>query len=83
MKRYRCKKELVLDRYDGDGFYDDSEPCVINVGDIYEYDEDCQERLFIANKPAVHLLLVHDRIHNWIEIYPETLSEFFEEVREG
>lgn len=73
MKRYRCKKELQLDTYDEDDFL------IIKVGDTYEYSEDCQD-LFIANKPAVHLTLVHPNTSQWIEIYPETLENHFELV---
>ena len=79
MKRYRCKKELVLNCYDDDGYSNDSEQFVVSVGDIYEYDEDCQD-LLMANEPAVHLYLVHDILCSWIEIYPDTLSAHFEET---
>ena len=83
MKKYRCKKDLILDYYDADGFSDDSKQIEINVGDIYEYNEDCQDTLIVACKPAIHLYLVNDNIHQWIEIYPETLAEYFEEMKEG
>lgn len=69
MKRYRCKKELVLDYYDDDGCCDSAKQLVVRVGEIYEYDENCQD-LLIANEPAVHLYLVHDTLCAWVEIYP-------------
>ncbi len=31
-------------------------------------------------KPAIHLEKVHENISSWIEIYPETLAEHFEEM---
>ena len=77
MKRYRCKKEIVLDC--GDKDCSESEKVVVRVGDIYEYDEDFHEPSF-ADKPAVRLCRVHDTPCAWIEIYHETLSEHFEEI---
>lgn len=85
MKRFRCKKELILDFYDDYGFYIDDKWITVNVGDIYECDEDCQEPLMVAADGAIHLERVHnnDNIGQWIEIYPETLAEYFEEITEG
>ena len=79
MKTYRCKKQLMLDKYDDDGYLIEDEQCIIEVGEIYETCED-YDRLYIANSPAIHLVKVHKHIMHWIEIYPETLEEYFEEI---
>lgn len=71
-----------MDYYDADGFYIENKQVVINVGDIYEYDEDRQEPLMVAANDAIHLDRVHDNICQWIEIYPEDLAEYFEEMTE-
>ena len=68
-----------MDYYDDDGCSDSIEQFVVSVGDIYKYEEECQD-LLLANEPAVHLSLVHDILCSWIEIYPDTLSEHFEEI---
>ena len=79
MKQYKCIKSFELDEYDDNGFYTEGS-ITINEGDIYETCEDYNERLLIANKPAIHLVRVHENIRHWIEIYPETLNEYFEEM---
>ena len=78
--RYRCIKCFELEVYDDNGFTDDGS-IVIKAGDIYETCDEYNERLMIANHPAVHLVLISDKnIHHWIEIYPDTLEEYFERV---
>lgn len=81
MKTYRCKKQLMLDKYDDDGFLIENEVAFVEVGEIFETCEDYD--LYIACKPAIHLELVHENIRTWIEISPETLAEHFEEVKGG
>ena len=83
MKRYKCRKELILDYCDAEGLYVEGEQIEINVGDIYEYDEDFQKPLIISAKTGILLDLTHDITNRWIEIYPETLVEYFEEMTEG
>lgn len=78
MKRYKCKKQLILDLCDADGFYVDGEYRFVEVGEVYETYDDY--RLEISDKPAVHLERVHENICGWIEVYPETLDEYFEEM---
>lgn len=79
MKYYKCIKTLHLDMYDENGFFTEGRTTV-NEGDIYETCEDYNERLLIANKPAIHLVREHENIRHWIEIYPETLAEHFKEM---
>lgn len=79
MKQYKCIKTLYLDKYDEGGFFTD-EQIIVKEGDIYETCEDYNQRLYIANKPAIHLELVHENIRHWIEIYPDTLAEHFIEM---
>ena len=80
MKKFKCIKPLILDKYDDDGFLLENEQAIVDIGEVYETCEDYNERLFVACKPAIHLERVHENIDSWIEIYPETLKEYFEEV---
>ncbi len=36
MKRYKCKKPLILDKYDDDGFWIENEQAIVEVGEVYE-----------------------------------------------
>lgn len=78
MKLYRCKKQFMLYKYDDDGFSIENEVCFVDVGDIYETCEDYG--LNISNEPAIHLEKMDRNIRHWIEIYPDTLEEYFEEI---
>ena len=78
MKIYKCKKELWMDLYDGNGFLIEENGKVVEVGEVYETCEDYG--LMVACKPAIHLVRVHENIWSWIEIYPEMLEEYFEEI---
>ena len=79
MKRYKCIKPLFLDRYDDNGFLEEEDAMVIEVGEVYEVDDDTCDYLLIADKPALRL----ENERHWIEIYPDTLAEHFEEVKGG
>lgn len=76
MKRYKCVKPLLLDSYDPDGFLEEENSTLIEVGEVFEVDEE-SDYLLIANKPALRL----DSPRHWIEIYPDTLAEHFEEIK--
>ena len=78
MKQYKCIKQLILNMYDDDGASRE-ERMVVNVGDVYTACEN-PDKLFIASEPAVHLELDDDFVHQWIEVLPETLAEYFEEI---
>ena len=78
IKQYKCIKQLVLNMYDDDGASRE-EQMIVDVGDVYTVCEDF-EQLYVAVKPAIHLELQDDFNHLWIEVYPETLAEYFEEI---
>lgn len=80
MKKYKCKKPLILDKYDDDGFLIENEQAIVEIGEVFETCEEYEERLLVICKPAIHLEKVHENICSWIEIYPETLAEHFEEM---
>lgn len=72
-KRYVCKKPLVVQRYDQDGFHMPGRAIVVEPGT-----ELCKNgMLFLADPPAVRLEGVDGL---WMEIAPNTLEEHFEEV---
>ena len=83
MKKYKCIKPLILDKYDDDGFLIENEQAIVDIDEIYETCQDYDEHLLVACKPAIHLERVHENIDSWIEIYPETLKEYFEEVEDN
>jgi hypothetical protein len=78
MKQYKCTKPLLLDRYDDNGFLEEEDAMLIEVGEIYDIDDDTCDYLLVANKPALRL----ENERHWIEIYPDTLAEHFKEVKE-
>lgn len=81
MKKYRCIRALVLDSCDDDSGLVENERTEVAIGDIYECDEQHQEPLLAAAKPAVHLERNHGDVRSWIEVYPDTLVKHFEEIR--
>lgn len=76
---YKCIKPLLLDRYDGNGFLEEENAMQIEVGEIFEVDEEDCDYLLIADKPALRL----ENARRWIEIYPDTLAEYFERIEES
>jgi hypothetical protein len=79
MKRYKCIKPLLLDRYDDNGFFEEENAALVEVGEVYEMEDNTCDYLLIANKPALRL----ENSRHWIEIYPDTLAEHFEEMKGG
>ena len=74
MKKYICKKELTLSNCDPDGFC--TEECTtITPGEAFEEEPG---NLMIAAPLAIRLV-ASDLC--WIEISPETLEEYFEEIQ--
>ena len=78
MTRYKCIKPLLLDRYDDNGFLEEENATQIEVGEVFEVDDE-SDYLLIAKKPALRL----ESTRHWIEIYPDTLAEHFEELKGG
>lgn len=77
---YKCKESFTLPKYDEDGSLMEDENVLINVGDKFEIS---RNRLELARvKPAIKLICTD--IHNpiWINVLPETIEKYFEEVDE-
>lgn len=79
-KVYRCKEAFILPKYDENGSIMEDEKMIINVGDIFEISKNRLELDRII--PAVKLICTG--IHNpiWINVLPETIEKYFEEVDE-
>ena len=78
--RYRCVKDLYLDKYDEDGFYMDGEYVIIPIGSIWTINQ-CGYRL-VGGQDTIHLELeTNDKEKfQWIEILESTLKEHFMEI---
>lgn len=76
LKKYRCKRGFVVDCYDADGFLIEGESVVIDEGKAYSLDNSGVSII----GGTIHLDAEDDL--SWLEITPETLSEYFEEVCE-
>lgn len=74
MKKYRCKKGFIVDKYDGDGFLIENDYVNVEKGEIYTLDE--SGRRIIGGE--VHL---DGDDGSWLEICKENLEKFFEEVQ--
>lgn len=72
-KNYICKKELMLETFDDNGF-DTGEYLAIEVGEIYQRTD--EEYRLIGGEVRL------DNKRRWVEISEETLAEFFEELAE-
>ena len=73
--RYKCIKELYIDEYDEDGFSTGGW-FSIPVGSIWEVDD--SEHKIVGGNDTVHLDLVTEHKHQWIEILRSTLEDSFE-----
>lgn len=73
MKKYRCKKGLVVDKYDGDGFLIPNKVKIVDEGEVYSVDESGSTMI----GGEVHL---DGENGSWLELSRESLEEFFEEV---
>lgn len=79
-KVYRCKEAFILPKYDENGSIMEDEKMIIDVGDMFEIS---RNRLELDRvKPAIRL--ISTSIHNpiWINILPETVKEYLEEIDE-
>lgn len=74
--KYRCKKPLVLDLYDDDGFSAEGQKYV-EVGEAFEVAE---TSFRVAGGPDTIRL---ENAMGWMELLPETIGEYFEEAKEG
>lgn len=76
MKLYRCKQDFALDAYDDDGFSLD-EAITIEAGEVFQR-SDGRFRI-VGGSDTIHL----ENDHAWIEITPDLLGQFFNEVKEN
>ena len=72
--RYKCIKNLYIDKYDEDGF-STGEWFFVTVGSIWEVDNDTPK--IIGDNDTVRLVSEY----KWIEILKSTLLEHFEEIK--
>ena len=73
MKIYRCKKALMAEQYNADRYWVPCQPIEIKEGTVLQVSSDPLE---IATAPAIRL----KTDEYWVEVYPDTLAEHFEEV---
>lgn len=71
MTEYVCVKELCLDTYDANGFFEEEGNTFIKVGEVFQRSED--DYRLIGDSDSVRL----DSDRHWIEISEETLNEHF------
>lgn len=74
MKKYRCKKRLLVEQYNAERYWMPCQQIEIRPGAVFQMSSDPLE---IATAPGVRLQA--DNI--WLEVYPDTLGEHFEEVQ--
>ena len=79
-KVYKCKEAFVLPKYDEDGSIMDDEKIIINIGDKFEISKNRSELARV--KPAIKFISTNICNPIWINVLPETIKEYFEEVDE-
>lgn len=77
-KKYRCIEEFSVAKYCDEGAYT-GRPTRIEEGSVWEVEN--LKYNMISTSEAIHLNKVTDSsVIDWIEIYPDTLQEYFEEI---
>lgn len=71
MRKYICKKDFIVDSYDGDGFLIPGKEVCVSKGDIYELDENGST--YIGGD--IHL---DSENGAWLELSKESFEELFE-----
>lgn len=74
MKIYRCKKTLITEQYNEEGYWQPCQRMEIKPGTVLQ---ESRKPLQIGAAPCIRL----ENKEIWLEIMPETLAEHFEEVR--
>lgn len=75
--KYKCIKELYVDKYNDDGFYCDGEYNIIPVGSIWSVDE--SPTRIVGGRDSIHLdLETNESEYQWLEVLEVTLNEHFE-----
>lgn len=74
IKRYRCIKELTLEKYDGDGFQIENEYTTIEPGGTWQ-----ENKWLIIGGPE-HIHLDAENGTGWCEITRASLNKYFEQV---
>lgn len=77
MKIYICKKSLVLDCYDDDGYLVENSTLTIDVGEVYKVVS--RPYNLVAPNSHIHLERIESAKKTWCEISATTLEEHFEE----
>lgn len=75
--KYRCTKQLLLDSYDDDGFLTEESSEFVEPGEVFEHDE--TDFRCVGGSETVRLTQ-DGQCWRWLEILPETLHEYFEEI---
>ena len=76
MKDYICKQDFALDAFDDDG-RSLEETITIEAGEVFQRSDD--RFRIVGGSDTIHL----ENDHAWIEITPDLLGQFFDEVREN
>ena len=76
IKKYKCIQEFSIPKYDDDGYPTEKE-VLIEEGEIFECDTECQCRM--VGNPNETLRLTNGM--RWIEITKESAGVLFEEVK--
>lgn len=74
MKIYRCKKTLLIEQYDEEGYWQPCQKMEIKPGTLFQ---ESGKSLQIATAPALRL----ENKEMWLEVMPQTLEEHFEEAK--
>ena len=74
MKTYRCKKQMKVEQYNAEGYWQPCQLIEIAPGTVLQ---ESSKPLQIAAAPCIRL----ENGEIWLEVMPDTLQEHFEEVR--
>lgn len=74
IKRYRCIKECMLEKYDDDGFPIENQYIFIEPGSTWQ-----ENKWLLIGGPA-HVHLDAEDGTGWCEILQTNLNEYFEQV---
>lgn len=79
MTKYKCIKPLAVDSYNDEHTWEGNER-IIEVGTVWEVDTELSSNYIAANE-AIHLNMVSESLDSeWLEVYSETIEEYFEKV---
>lgn len=73
MKIYKCKKTLIAEKYNEEGYWQPCQRMEIKPGTVLR---ESRKPLQIGAAPCIRL----ENKEIWLELIPDTLAEHFEEV---